>query len=93
MRMQEATQVISNQFYQLTFDSETGRLSNIANLVSGVQSNVGICRFVMTFTMADICYAAFSWTKHSHGSMLVPETLLGGTILVRYRLSPFYRNL
>ena len=38
--MQATTQSISNQFYTLTFDSTTGRLSNIQNVVSGVSSNV-----------------------------------------------------
>ena len=37
---QASNQSISNDYYQLTFDPETGRLSVIDNLLSGVSSNV-----------------------------------------------------
>ena len=37
---QAGEQSINNAFYKLSFDSSTGRLSNIANLVSGVSTNV-----------------------------------------------------
>ena len=36
-----ATQTISNEFYTLTFNTATGRLQTIQNLVSGVVTEVG----------------------------------------------------
>lgn len=46
------TNVISNSFFELTFDSTTGRLSNIKNLVSGVSTNL---------------YQTFAWFNASVG--------------------------
>ena len=67
-----ATQTISNEFYTLTFNTATGRLQTIQNLVSGVVTEVrGVkCRKGIASNIAR------SWTKRLPGSTPAPATLI-----------------
>ena len=71
-----ATQTISNEFYTLTFNTATGRLQTIQNLVSGVVTEVRGVKWRMGIASN----IARSWTKRLPGSTPAPATLRGMTV-------------
>ena len=71
----QANQTISNSFYQLTFDSVTGRLAKILNLKSGVSSNVCPMRRIsleLTHIQVDQTFAWFNSSTGNTGPLFHP---------------------